>query len=221
MSGQRERNLEITWPLFGESQRQPFPVDPRQTLSPYAPPSEELARLADGSELPPETTEQVEREARRLRESLPPMAPEWMRAARALADWLEQRIARGTVNPGEQAAIARTWAAFALGGATEPQILRVAHLVHRAHVAVRELPRDDRLPLSLRAAASVLHSGLPTTVQKRMPLERVVYVMRLLHEEINSWAAIVEGVGELLGWKDYARIHAASVIRAVIENNRS
>ncbi|HVJ22146.1 MAG TPA: hypothetical protein VM686_42360 [Polyangiaceae bacterium] len=220
MSGQRQRNFEITWPLFGDAQSQPFPVDPHQTLSPFAPPSEELARLARTSELPPETTEQVEREARKLRESLPPTAPEWMRAARALADWLETRIARGTVNPGEQAAIARTWAAFALGGATDPQILRVAHLVHRAHVAVRELPRDDRLQIALRAAASVVHSGLPSSVRKRMPLERAVYVTRMLHDEIDSWAAIVEGTAELLGWKDYARVHAASVIRAVLEKNR-
>jgi hypothetical protein len=76
------------------------------------------------------------------------------------------------------------------------------------------------LQIALRAAASVLHSGLPVSVQKRMPLERVVHVTRLLHEEINSWAAIVEGTAELLGWKDYARVHAASVIRAAIEKNR-
>jgi hypothetical protein len=108
MSEQRQRKLEITRPLFGDAPSRPLPVDPRQTLSHYAPPSEEIARLGSDEELPPETTEQVEREARNLRESLPPMAPEWMRAARALADWLELRIARGMVDPGEQAAIART-----------------------------------------------------------------------------------------------------------------
>jgi hypothetical protein len=220
MSGQRQRNLEITWPLFGDAQSQPFPVDPHQTLSPFAPPSAELRKLADSTELPPETTEQVENDARKLRESLPPAAPEWMRAARALADWLETRIASGSVDAGEQAAIARTWAAFALGGATDPQILRVAHLVHRAHVAIRDLPRDDRLQLALRAAASVLHAGLPSRVRSRMPLERTVQVARLLHDELDAWAAIVEATSELLGWKDYARVHAASVIRAVIEKDR-
>src|SRR5262245_61340339 len=153
----RQRNLEITWPLFGDHQNSPFPVDPQQTLVP-APESAELERLED-SELPPETTDQVEHDARKLKESLPPVAPEWMRAARALANWLEKRIQAGEVEPGEQAAIARTWAAFALGGATDPHILRVAHLVHRAHVAIRELPRDDKLQLSLRSAASVLHVG--------------------------------------------------------------
>jgi hypothetical protein len=217
---ERQRNFEITWPLFGDPTSSPFPVDPAQTLSPFAPPSADIERLAEGTELPPETTEQGEREARKFRESLPPQAPEWMRAARALADWLEARIAHGMVNPGEQAAIARTWAAFALGGATDPQILRVAHLVHRAHVAVRELPRDERLQIALRAAASVLHSGLPTRIRSRMPIERAAAVARFLHGELDTWAAIVEGTSELLGWQDYARVHAASVIRAVLEKNR-
>ncbi len=216
---EKRRNFEITWPLFGDAQNSPFPVDPQQTFVPYAPPSAELERL-EGAELPPETNEQVERDARKLKESLPPLAPEWMRAARALADWLEKRIAAGDVDTGEQAAIARTWAAFALGGATDPQILRVAHIVHRAHVAIRELPRDDRLHIALRSAASVLHIALPTRIRNRMPLERAVYLTRVLHDELDSWAAIVEGTAELLGWKDYARVHAASVIRAVLEKNR-
>jgi hypothetical protein len=215
----RQRNFEITWPLFGDAQGAPFPVDPRQTFTGYAPESADLNRLQE-EDLPPETTEQAEREARKLKESLPPMAPEWMRAARALADWLEKRIAQGMVDPAEQAAIARTWAAFALGGATDPQILRVAHLIHRAHLAVRELPRDDRLQLALRSAASVIHVGLPSRIIKRMPLERAVYVARMLYDELDSWAAIVEGTSELLGWKDYARVHAASVIRAVLEKSR-
>jgi hypothetical protein len=30
----------------------------------------------------------------------------------------------------------------------------------------------------------------------------------------------VEGTTELLGWTDYARIHAASAIRAVLERSR-
>jgi hypothetical protein len=213
-----QRNLEITWPLFGEAES-PFPADPQQSLSLYAPPSEQLTRLAYEGNLPPETTEQLEAEARQLRESLPPTAPEWMRAARSLANWLEARIATGRVEPTEQAAIARTWAAFALGGSTDPQILRVAHLVRRAHVAVRELPRDDRLPIALRAAASVLHTGLPARLRGRMPIERAVQTVRLLCDEADSWAAIVEGTAELLGWKDYARVHAASVIRAVIERD--
>src|SRR5687768_14389599 len=122
MSDERRRNFEITWPLFGDAQVAPFPIDPHQTLTSYAPESAQLDRLATHGDLAPDVAEQSEREARKLRESLPPMAPEWMRAARALADWLEARISRGSVSPAEQAAIARSWAAFALGGATEAQI---------------------------------------------------------------------------------------------------
>ncbi len=75
MSEQRQRNFEITWPLFGDAQGAPFPVDPHQTLVPYAPPSAELERLAAREDLPAENNEVFEREARRMRESLPPTAP--------------------------------------------------------------------------------------------------------------------------------------------------
>jgi hypothetical protein len=53
-----------------------------------------------------------------------------------------------------------------------------------------------------------------------MPFERALYIVRKLHDEADHWAAIVDGTAELLGWKDYARVHAASVVRAVIERGR-
>jgi hypothetical protein len=53
-----------------------------------------------------------------------------------------------------------------------------------------------------------------------MPLERTVEVVRALHAEQDPWAAMVEATSELLGWKDYARSHAASLLRAVIEKGR-
>jgi hypothetical protein len=55
-------------------------------------------------------------------------------------------------------------------------------------------------------------------VRERMPRERVVAAVRKLHEQADGWAAIVEGVADIAGWKDYSRVHAASVIRAVIES---
>jgi hypothetical protein len=57
-------------------------------------------------------------------------------------------------------------------------------------------------------------------VRDRMPLERAVHVVRRLRDEADSWAAIVEGTSELLGWKDHARTHAATVIRALLEQQR-
>jgi hypothetical protein len=214
----KNKSFEITWPLFGD--KAPFPADPAQTMRPFALGDAELRAFAELEDLP-ESSEQAEREARRYRETLPPLAPEWMRAARALADWLEQRIAEGKAAPVEQAAIARTWAAFSLGGITQPQVVRVAHVVDRAYQAIRVGPRDAAgMQAAITACAGVLHQTLPSAVRARMPLERAVYVVRKLMSEADAWAAIVEGTSELLGWKDYARVHAASVIRALIEQER-
>ena len=135
----------------------------------------------------------------------------------ALADWLEIRIRRGQVQPFEEAAIARTWAAFTLGGLTEQHILQAAKVVQRAHAAIRQVPRSGELQQAINACAGVLYGGLPRAVRERMPLERVVATVRMLEGEADAWAAIVEGVADIAGWRDYARIHAASVIRAVIE----
>ncbi len=211
-----KRNLEITWPLFGSAQ--PFPADAERTVHDFEPPAADLQAM-EASPEPPDSTERIEREVRRLRESLPPTAPDWMRAARALADWLEIRIKRGYVAPVEEAAIARSWAAFSLGGVTEPQIFKIARVVQRAHAAIRETPRGaSELQAAIHACAGVLHAGLPRPVRERMPLERVVATVRKLREQADGWAAIVEGVADLAGWKDYSRIHAASVIRAVVES---
>jgi len=216
MSSPKQRNLEITWPLFGDAQ--PFPADPNRTVTDFEPPASDLLALKTAQESP-DATARIEREVRAMRESLPPTAPEWMRAARALADWLEIRIKRGHVPAVEEAAIARTWAAFSLGGLTEQQILQVAKVVQRAHTAIRDqaAKRGD-LQAAINACAGVLYASLPRSVRERMPLERVVATVRTLRDEADGWAAIVEGASDITGWKDYARIHAASIIRAVVES---
>jgi hypothetical protein len=213
----KQRNLEITWPLFGQAQ--PFPADPQRTVTDFEPQAADLAALKTSAE-PPDSTQRIEQEVRRLRESLPPSAPEWMRAARSLADWLEVRIKRGYVAPVEEAAIARTWAAFSLGGVTEQEVFKIARVVQRAHTAIRETRALGDLQIAVTACAGVLYGGLPRTVRERMPLERVVATVRKLYEQADGWAAIVEGVADIAGWKDYSRIHAASVIRTVIESRR-
>jgi hypothetical protein len=211
----KQRNLEITWPLFGDSQ--PFPADAERTVTDFEPPASDLRALETSPE-PPDTTERIEREVREMRESLPPQAPEWMRAARALADWLEIRIKRGQVTPVEEAAVARTWAAFSLGGLTEQEIFKIARVVQRAHSAIRDTPRSAaELQLAINACAGVLYAGLPRAVRERMPLERVVSAVRKLREQADPWAGIVEATADIAGWKDYARIHAASVLRAIVE----
>ncbi|RYZ08918.1 MAG: hypothetical protein EOO73_06385 [Myxococcales bacterium] len=212
-----KRPFEITWPLFGDD-AQPFPADPERTVHDLEPPSAQLDALKTSADAP-ESGERLEQAVRRMRESLPPAAPDWMRAARSLADWLELRIKRGHVTPLEEATIARTWAAFSLAGVTEQQVHKIARVVQRAHSAIRETPRSaSELQLAINACAGVLYAGLPRPVRERMPLERVVATVRKLREQADPWAAIVEGVADLAGWKDYSRIHAASVIRAVLES---
>lgn len=213
----QQRNLEITWPLFGEAQ--PFPADPQRTVTDFEPPASDLAALKTSAE-PPDSTERIEQEVRRMRESLPPAAPEWMRAARSLADWLEIRIKRGQIAPVEEAAIARTWAAFSLGGVTDQEVFKIARVVQRAHSAIRETRATADLQIAVTACAGVLYGGLPRKVRERMPLERVVATVRKLYEEADGWAAIVEGVADIAGWRDYSRIHAASVLRTIIESRR-
>jgi hypothetical protein len=212
----KHKSLNQTWPLFGQPGPS-FPADPTVTVRELAPPSSDLKTLADARNLVPDERPTT----RRTPQGLPANAPEWMRAARALSDWLEERIERGAASNGDQAAVARTWAAFCVGGSTEPQILRVAHLVQRAHTAIRATPRGHQdLQAAYHAAAGVLHAALPTGVRERMPLERAVGVVRKLRDEVDPWAAIVEGTAELLGWKDHARMHSAALIRAILEHQR-
>ncbi|MEI9951300.1 MAG: hypothetical protein WDO74_20560 [Pseudomonadota bacterium] len=222
MSGPSKKHPDLagTWPLFDEGQPGRFAADPKQTLSSSSPGELELDALEQQAEFN-DTPDSRRTNTRRARESLPPLSPEWMRAARALADWLEERIRNGSVDSVEQAAIARTWAAWSMSGASEAHVLRVAHLVGRAHAAIRGTPRQDpQLQAAYQACAGVLHSSLPTEIRERMPFERVLFVVRRLHDEADHWAAIVDGTAELLGWKDYARVHAAAVLRAMIERSR-
>jgi hypothetical protein len=211
----QKRGFEVTWPLFSENSAPSFPSDPGLAVQRLAPPSAQLAAFAGQPELPPETNRAASKKPHPAAS-----APEWQRAAEELVTWLTQRITRGTVEPSEQAAIARIWAAFCLGGANEAQIVRVAHIVQRAHTAIRETSGAQRdLQAAFHAAAGVLHAGLPSAIQKRMPLERTVAVVRRLRDEADAWTAIVEGTIELLGWTDYARLHAASAIRAALERS--
>lgn len=215
MDDSPKRKLEITWPLFGEAP--PFPADPEANVNDFEPQAEALHALETSNE-PPDSAERISREVRQTRESLPPGAPEWMQAARALADWLEIRIKRGHVAPVEEAAIARTWAAFSLGGVSHPQLFKIARVVQRAHAAIHEKPPGANLTAAVNACAGVLYAGLPRLIRERMPLPRAVATVAKLHEQPDAWPAIVEGVADLAGWKDYARVHAASVIRAVVES---
>jgi hypothetical protein len=134
---------------------------------------------------------------------------------------LKELLDAGEVDSMQHAAIARAWAAWSLGGVGETHILRVAHLVTRAHTAIHQASAEQTMEAAIEACASVLHIGLPSAIRQRMPFERTVLVVRELQRQPDQWSGVVEGTAELLGWKDYARVHAASVLRAVIEQARS
>ncbi len=208
--------LYDTSPLLDRHTPRRFPVDPTGAVTAYAPPSADLIALSAREVPSAQDVLDFPEPASGPRSALPSGAPDWMRAARALSDVLEAHIARGNVDPISLAAIERAWAAWTLGGVTPQQVLRVAHLVRRAHTAIRETNRQE-LDLAFRDCAGVLYGGLPTALKEGLPFERVLLVVRNLREEADGWAAVVEGTSELLGWKDYARMCAASIVRIVIE----
>lgn len=221
MSTPRRGNFDITWPLYQADPNRRLPEDPSTTFEPYTPESGLLTELSELPDVPESSGTEAE-DARRLQESVPPPAPDWMRAAQTLVNQLNGLLqAPEAISPEQEAAIARTWAAWSMGGVSEAQLLRVAHLVMRAHNALAQVrPRDaDELNAAHVAAARVLQAGLPSALRACVPFERTLLVVRQLHATSDLWAAVVEGSAELLGWTHYAKIHAAAVIRAAVERD--
>jgi hypothetical protein len=206
--------------LKGPPGERRLPADPTHAVTAYAPPPEDLVALSARAEWPDsaDATQPVasQTSAARAFSALPANAPEWMRAARVMTDALEECIQRGQIDPLEQAAIERAWYSWTLGGATPRQVLKVAHLVRRAYDAMGRSARAGH-EATIRDCAEVLHGNLPAAVKQAVPLERAVWVVRAIREMPDPWVAVVEGTAELLGWKDYARVHAAYVISAVIQ----
>ena len=221
MSTPRRGNFEITWPLYQADPGRRLPEDPATTLSAYTPTNNILSELSELQDLPESSGTEAE-DARRLQESVPPPAPDWMRAAQTLVNQLGALLhAPETIAPEQEAAIARAWAAWSMGGVSEAQLLRVTHLVMRAHTALTALcARDsEELQAAHVGAARVLQAGLPSALRDCVPFERTLLVIRQVHATNDLWAAVVEGAAELLGWTHYAKIHAAAVIRAAIERD--
>ncbi len=213
----QKRPYGDTLPLFGRNSAPPIAPDPRNTSLAFAPGQARLDELHDRllpavSDPPTANTPS----SRVVRDSLPASAPDWMRGARTLSRALEAIVAKGEATPLEQAAIARMLATWTLGGLTEDQILLVAHLVARGHRAIRETRRHEP-ESAIRDCAGVIHSGLPSTLRKRVPLERVNLIVRALKDTADPWVGVVEATCEIVGWKDLARWHAAALLRSLLE----
>lgn len=222
MSSQNQRpNFGATLPIFGQEQGSQLAANPKQTRLAFEPDSDRLEELRE-QELAtvhePPTAATPSRA--RVRRSLPPQSPDWMEAARTLSQALEDVISRGHASQLEQAAIARLHANWSLGGVSENHILRVAHLSARAHRAIRETQRQG-LDEAVRDCAGVLHAGLPSDVRRRVPMERVLHVVRALRETADPWVAVVEATTDLIGWKDLGRFHAAALLRGILEGSKA
>ncbi|HEY5959762.1 MAG TPA: hypothetical protein VIV60_24580 [Polyangiaceae bacterium] len=217
VNDKKNRPFGDTIPLFGRSSVPPVAPDPRHSPLAFAPAQARIDQLHDRrlpsvSDPPTANTPS----SRLVRDSLPPNAPEWMKGARTLSRTLEDIIARGNATALEQAAVARMLACWNLGGLSENQVIQVAHLVARGHRAIRETRRQEA-ESAIRDCAGVIHSGLPSTLRKRVPVERVQLVVRALRDTADPWVGLVEGTCELVGWKDLSRWHAAAMLRCLLE----
>jgi hypothetical protein len=147
---------------------------------------------------------------------LPANASGWMKQGRLLSGAIEHAIADGHASRRLQACIERAFVAWQLGQHTDRDISRVAHLVRRAHEAIRETQKKS-LERAYVDCAHILHGGLPTIVRRRVPLEAVIPLMRELREIVSGQTAIVEGTMRLLAWDELAREMSTEAIRVAWE----
>jgi hypothetical protein len=146
-------------------------------------------------------------------------APGWARRAYRLALALHEALGSENVTDSTRVAIERSFAAFELGY-TDPQIARVAHLVESAYTAIRETQRRE-LERAYRDCAGVLEKTLQPVLRRHVPFDELVDLVRRLRMEADTHIAITDGVCELLGWNDTARLHAATAIRAALAAARA
>ncbi len=147
---------------------------------------------------------------------LPGDAPGWTRRAGRLIAALEDAIATGGSDSAQVAAIERAWYAFEMGGVSDKEISKVAHVCERAHSA---LQRKMNGPISdaYSACAHVLHAGLPTKLRRQIQEEDVLEIVKDLRRTVDPWTAVVVATSHLLGWDVHWREHAAHAIRTALE----
>jgi hypothetical protein len=143
-------------------------------------------------------------------------APEWAKKGRALSAAIEAAIRQGAASPELELAIERAHGAFTLEGISEAHLARVAHLIRRAHGAIRNGRTTPEG--AYEDCARVLHAGLPSALRRRISIELAVDVVRSLKQQADTWQAVVEATTWLLGWTELTRVRAAHVIRLALEN---
>ncbi len=151
---------------------------------------------------------------------LPPGAPPWMRAARALSLELERSITQGKSSRAAALSVQRATLAYSALDSPQERIARVARLVRRAHHAIRETRRPE-FDAAVRDCAEIIYDGLSGNLRRTTPFDAVLAVVRELYAEADPWLAVVQGTSTLLGWRDAARTQAAQAIRVALEEERA
>ena len=155
-----------------------------------------------------------------LRGSDAPPAPDrsvapWLAKARSLAAALAEAERTGVASTTLQMCIERAYAAWNLDGASPRNVARIAHLVQRAHEAIRNTSRAG-LEGAYADCARVVHLGLPSAIKRKVDLDVVIDLVRAMRKEGDAWIAVVESTMVLLGWRDAARTRAADAIRQAL-----
>ncbi len=143
-------------------------------------------------------------------------APSWTRRAGRLIAALEDALATQTQDAATIAAIERAWFAFEMGGTTDREISKIAHVCERAHSALQGKmsgPIND----AYLACAHVLHAGLPTKLRKQIHEDDVLEVVRDMRRTVDPWTAVVRATSQILGWDRHWTEHAAHAIRTALD----
>jgi len=140
----------------------------------------------------------------------------WIERGRTLLTALQKALSQRDASPRTKASIERAWAAWQLMGWTDREIVRVAHLLRRAHEALRDSPRKV-LDQALIDCANVLYAGLPSVVRRRVVLDDVRELMRELRDVANAKSAVEQGTMRLLGWNELMRAMAQDAIQSAFE----
>jgi hypothetical protein len=147
---------------------------------------------------------------------LPESQEAWIEHGRSLLGALQRALSQRDASPRMKTSIQRAWAAWQLNGWTDREIARVAHLVRRAHEAIRDSPRKS-MEQALLDCASVLYAGLPSAVRRRVVLDDVRELVRQLRDVASARSAVEEGTMRLLGWSELMRGMAQDAIQTAFE----
>jgi hypothetical protein len=207
-------------------------VDFRKTIVGYF--NEQVRNQHFDSQLPPPPREDTLRPSRAPRgnrtpapgaavripshDPLPVEGAAWARRAGRLIAALEDALARGEIEPAQIAAIERAFYAYEMGGSSDMEIAKVAHVCERAHGA---LQRKMTGPIheAYLACAHVLHAGLPSKLRKRVSEEDLLDVVKEMRRTVEPWTAVVAATSHILGWDLRWREHAAHAIRIALETH--